>query len=238
MKLITSGSGSSGNCYLINVDGHYLALDAGMKWRDVQIACGFRVSAIDACLITHEHGDHAQYYRHFNKNGIPVYAEDRTAKNLKIITGEYVRSLASNKITRIIGHYKVIPIRVPHEDTPNSGFLIEFDNGERLLYVTDFEYIPVTVKTWKINHFLIAVNHSEEIDLEDEAREHRLRGHSSLEVVKNFLDKSISDKCRNVIACHLSDKYANEEKIISGLREVCGDSIKVNIARKGESIDL
>lgn len=232
------GSGSSGNCYLILNYGRYLALEAGCKWRDVQIASYFNISQIDACLISHEHGDHAQYYRHFNKNGIPVYAEDRTAKNLKIITGEYVRSLSSNKITRIVGGYKVIPIPVPHEDTSNSGFLIEFDNGERLLYVTDFEYIPVTVKTWKINHFLIAVNHSEDIDLDDEAREHRLRGHSSLAVVKNFLEKSISDKCQNVIACHLSDKYADEKKILDGLREVCGDGVNVNIARKGESIDL
>lgn len=55
MMLKCVGSGSSGNCYLIEDNGHYLALDAGVKFQSVQVACNFEVSQIDGLLITHGH---------------------------------------------------------------------------------------------------------------------------------------------------------------------------------------
>lgn len=57
MKLITVGTGSEqGNCYLIESDGKYIALDAGCSWKGVMIACGFNVYAIKAAFLTHAHG--------------------------------------------------------------------------------------------------------------------------------------------------------------------------------------
>ena len=56
MKLITVGTGSKGSTYLVSYEGKYLALDAGCRWKEIQIACGFQTSKISACLITHEHG--------------------------------------------------------------------------------------------------------------------------------------------------------------------------------------
>ena len=238
MKLITVGTGSKGNCYLIENNDHYLALDAGCKWKDVQIACGFKTSNIDSCLITHEHGDHCKYIKEFTKCGITVYASDPVAKRLTESGGGHIRSVKVKHQTRIIGGCIIIPFDVPHEATSNSAYLIDFPNGERILYVTDFEYIPLKLSRWRINHFLIAVNHSDDIPDDDRAREHRIRGHSSLEVVKDFLQASMSDKCQNVIACHLSGEYANESKIIRELRGICGDSVKVSIAHKGETINL
>lgn len=56
MTLKVIGSSSHGCCYLIENENRYLALDAGMAWRKVQVACEFMVSNIDACLVTHGHG--------------------------------------------------------------------------------------------------------------------------------------------------------------------------------------
>ena len=57
MKLITVGTGSEqGNCYLIESNGKYIALDAGCSWKGVMIACGFNVCAIQAAFLTHAHG--------------------------------------------------------------------------------------------------------------------------------------------------------------------------------------
>ena len=56
MTIHVVGSGSSGNCYLVESDGKFLALDAGCKMKEVQIACGFRTADIKACLVTHKHG--------------------------------------------------------------------------------------------------------------------------------------------------------------------------------------
>lgn len=57
MKLITVSTGSDqGNCYLLESNGRYIALDCGCQWKGVMVACGFSVSAIEAAFLTHAHG--------------------------------------------------------------------------------------------------------------------------------------------------------------------------------------
>lgn len=238
MKIHVVGSGSSGSCYLIENNGRYIALDAGVRWDRVMKSCDFMPSKIDCCLCTHAHSDHVRYYKDFVRNGIPVYSNDVTAKHMEEAYGEYVRCLQEKRISIVKGGYAVIPIMVPHENVTNSGFIVTFLDGHKMFYCTDFEYVPVTLQTWDIEHFLIAVNHSEEIPEDDSAREHRLRGHSSLETVMEFLRKSISDKTKTVTACHLSLTYADPSKIAVGLSEACRGDVKVAIAHAGETINL
>lgn len=237
MRLITVGSGSHGNCYLVEKDGSYLALDAGCSWKEVLKACDFNVTAINACLVTHVHRDHCSNYRDFVKNGIPCYANEDTATALTAVYDEKILPLKDKKVfSADFGRYRIIPFYVPHEETPNSAFIIIWEDGTRLFYATDFEYIPFTVKTWDIDHFLIAINHSEDIPEGVEAREHRIRGHSSLETVKKFLELSVTENCKSVTACHLSGSYADPDRIESELRSLLRNNIKVSIARKGETI--
>ena len=74
MKLVTVGTGSSGNCHLIQRDNdHWVALDCGCKWSEVLIGCGFRPIDIDLALVTHSHRDHSRYVGDFKKSGIEVY---------------------------------------------------------------------------------------------------------------------------------------------------------------------
>ena len=74
MELITVGTGSTGNCYLLKRDnGHFIALDCGCPWKQVLVGCGFLPSMIDFALVTHSHKDHSGYIRDFEKSGIDVY---------------------------------------------------------------------------------------------------------------------------------------------------------------------
>ena len=62
MNLKVLGSGSSGNCYLIEAnDNEKLILDAGVKFKIVQKELNFNFNGIKAVLITHEHMDHLKY---------------------------------------------------------------------------------------------------------------------------------------------------------------------------------
>lgn len=237
MRLNVVGSSSYGNCYFVECDGKYIALDAGCKWKDILAGCDYRIRDVEACFVTHAHSDHCRTFREFVRSGIPVYSNDTTADIMTHTMDEYVIGLPVKRQTNVRGH-PVISFYVPHENVTNSAFIIGFPNGEKLLYMTDFECCPFTLKSFQINHFLIAVNHSEEISEDDEAREHRLRGHSSLEVVKDFLKASMTDDCKTVTACHLSGKYADAERIERELREVCGENVAINIARKGMRIKL
>ena len=238
MKLKVVGSTSKGNCYLIQNGDHYLALDAGVPWKKVEIACEFQVSKIDACLVSHHHGDHIKYDHSFLNRGIPVYSNWDTAQIYYDETRKHIRMLSERMPYRVAGGYRVVAFNVPHENVMNTAYMITFDSGEKLLYMTDFEYCPYDLSAYGINHFLIAVNHSEEIPEEANAREHRLRGHSSLEVVKNFLKVSATKDCKSVIACHLSNIYADPDKIEKEIKEVVGNDVMVTIAENAKTIEL
>ena len=56
MKLITIGSGSSGNTYILRSKEECLILDAGCEFRKVKIALGFNIRQISGVVVTHEHG--------------------------------------------------------------------------------------------------------------------------------------------------------------------------------------
>lgn len=139
------------------------------------------------------------------------------------------------------GKWKVIPFTVPHthntgDPCENYAYIIA-NNGEKLLYMTDFMYSPYNLSKHNINHFLIAVNYT---DLEDDNQgkiSHVARGHSSLETVKDFLRISMTDKCKNILACHLSSRNADVRKILTELTELAPNA-NVCIAKKGISLEL
>lgn len=239
MILNVAATGSQGNCYLL-IDGkHTLMLDCGesVHWREIVKASGYRTSAIDAALISHKHGDHLGHIRDLHLSGIKVYSNDETKKAVEESTGERIGGLPEKKKTMLKGGWSVVPWYVPHEQIPNFAYYIESPSNERLVYITDFEYSPLTVRSFRVNHFLIAVSRTESVPEDAGGREHRIRGHSTLDVVQGFLEASVSEATRSITACHLSGVYADPEKV----RQVLTDrfpNIAVNIARKGVSIKL
>lgn len=48
-------SGSTGNCYKISDGRTPLLLECGIKYKDIQKGCGFKLREIVGCLISHEH---------------------------------------------------------------------------------------------------------------------------------------------------------------------------------------
>lgn len=239
MTLRIVATGSTGNCYLLEENGHFLILDCGesVPWRWVIKASGYRPSKIDAALITHRHLDHLPRVKEVHMSGIPIYSNDETESFVLESQGEKINGLPEKKKSELKGGWSVVPWYVPHEDVANFAYLIYTPSGEKVAYITDFEYSPVTLKSYGVNAFLIAVSRTEEIDKDAEAREHRIRGHSSLEVVKDFLNASITEDCRHIIACHLSGIYADEKVVFSELSEAFPNT-QVSIAHKGMTINL
>lgn len=55
MKIQVLGTGSSGNCYKVEIGTATLLLECGLPYKVIQRKLNFKVFQIDACLITHEH---------------------------------------------------------------------------------------------------------------------------------------------------------------------------------------
>jgi len=138
-----------------------------------------------------------------------------------------------------IGGFKVIPFYVPHNDTPNFGYLIEHGEMGRLLFATDFEYIPYNFQKQQIQHFLIEANYQEQfIDRDLPNYEHKLLGHASLETCIGAIKANQTPNLRNVIICHLGGGSSSSEYFISEMQKVTGRGIFVACAMPGLVVEL
>ena len=82
MEIKTLASGSTGNAYLVGDGTTTLLLECGISMRELMRRSRFTLSRVDACLITHEHGDHARAVHDVMARGIPVYCSEGTAAKL------------------------------------------------------------------------------------------------------------------------------------------------------------
>ena len=173
------------------------------------------------------------------KAGVQCYGCDELQEKLETVYGEKITGLPEKRSVRI-SEWIVTPFCLPHDNTPNFGFLIDLpDDAGRLLYATDFEYLPYTFKSLKINYFLLECNH--QVDLVDRSEtkyEHSLRGHSELETVKEIIRVNKTPDMRNVILCHLSDGWSDPDRMKREVQEVVGKWVRVEVAEKGFQCEL
>lgn len=73
MRLRVLGSGSSGNCYILENDNEALIIEAGLPFMEVKKTLNFNVMKIKAVITTHIHSDHHQYFFQYVRAGIPVW---------------------------------------------------------------------------------------------------------------------------------------------------------------------
>ena len=239
LKVISTGS-QAGNCYALIADnGEILLLDFGCEPNKILRGIGYRVSDVCGAVLSHGHGDHVKAYRWLFQNGILIYTNDETAEHFEIISGEKMIG-KQERMPFEVGSYLVTPFYLPHDNTPNFGFLIELpDDAGRLLYATDFEYLPYTFKSLKINFFLLECNHQADLVDRSEAKyEHSLRGHSEIETVKEIVRVNKTPDMRNVILCHLSDGWSDPETMQKEVQSVAGKWVNVAVAHAGFEVEL
>ena len=73
MKLKVLGSGSSGNCYLLENDTECLVIEAGVSFMEVKKAIDFNVKKIVGVISSHIHQDHNKYLEQYKKAGISAW---------------------------------------------------------------------------------------------------------------------------------------------------------------------
>lgn len=55
-RLITVGSGSSGNSYILECDNEILLLELGVSWKEILKALDFKLDKVVGVCVSHAHG--------------------------------------------------------------------------------------------------------------------------------------------------------------------------------------
>lgn len=231
INIKTLASGSSGNAYLID-DGHtQLLLECGIKFRDIQIATGFKSSNLAGVLISHEHKDHTKGLKDVLRAGIDCYMSEGTVAAEGI--NHHRIKVVENKQAFKVGTWTVLPFDVEHDVAEPLGYLLKNEQGERLLFATDTYYVKYRFND--LTHIMLECNYSK--DILDEnieiGRVHRgmknrlVKSHFSLENVIQFLKSNDLSKVQEIHLLHLSDTNSDENLFKEKVQEVTGKQVLI-----------
>lgn len=218
------GSGSSGNCYLLCHNDEVLILDVGIPIRAIKKGLNWQLGGIQGVLCSHGHHDHDLSVKDLKNMGIEVF-QPYLPENKKQL--------------RKFGSFSVQSFEVPHDNEPCYGFYITVA-GHRILYATDFEYLPCSFRNVRLTDMLVECNHNKELVDRNEAKyAHQIRGHCSLEtLIEKVIKENMTSDLRTVILCHMSVDSCDIDKSIEEVRKVVDSGVKCVCAAAGETVEL
>lgn len=220
------GTGSSGNSYaLYDNDSKVLLLDLGLARKKILKGIDFNVSDVVGAVVSHGHGDHAKSVKEFENMGVPVFKpfDETKACPLKIRYGSF----------------GVQAFKVPHDGVPCYGFYITVD-GHRILYATDFEYLPCSFNNVRLTDMIVECNHQTKLVDKGQAKyTHQIKGHCSLDtLIKKVIKENMTSDLRTVILCHMSSDSIDCSFAKKQIEEVVGKNVKVELATAGFETEL
>jgi phosphoribosyl 1,2-cyclic phosphodiesterase len=154
LRFISFGSGSSGNCYLLECDGARFLVDSGIGIRRLlHYLRQYAVSpeSIQAILLTHDHLDHTRSAECLAaKYDIPIYATALTWQGImnnpaipKKSKPELRHAILKNQ-TYDICKCHITPFEVPHDSQDCAGYFIA-QGTCTLCIVTDCGQLTPTI---------------------------------------------------------------------------------------------
>jgi phosphoribosyl 1,2-cyclic phosphodiesterase len=240
MQLICLGSSSKGNSYILTKPDFALILECGVPFREVKKALGFSIYHIEACFLTHSHGDHNKFVGEYLKAGIKVYAHPETILESKIVSYNW-RPILPGVELQGLGGFKVIPFEVVH-DVKCLGYYFRFHDGNTFCFVTDTHYCPNTFSG--LTNVIIECNYSKAM-LEKRVEngtipkflhDRVVKSHMSLETCKKFLMANDLKAVNNIVLIHLSDGNSNAEEFKKEIENLTGK--RVYIADKDMNVNF
>lgn len=233
MKIEPIASGSSGNCYKVSNGETALLIECGIPYLKIQEKLNFKLSEIDACLISHEHSDHSKDYKKLLNFGTKVYMTEGTKAALdpcdyriEILEREDQEFYKDFKI----GSFRIKPFKTIHDAREPVGFLIkDLISKESLVFITDSKYckykFSVDYMLLEVNYTARAINQNPNLD--PRLRKRIKETHMSLETAIDFISKCDTKKIKMIYLIHLSDNNSEEHFIKESIQKLTGVPVYV-----------
>lgn len=214
-------SSSRGNAYVVSDGSTSILLECGLSFKKLQKAMDFNLADLSACLVSHEHKDHAGCYMDLIKSGIPVYASEGTIEALDC---DLIQPLEERQEVTF-GTLDVLPFATFHDACEPLGFLIRSRvDGDKLAFITDT--VNVAYKFPGINIMALETNYDDEIlaratRLPDKVRKRIQKSHMEIGRACTFLQKMDRSQLRVIYLLHLSDACSNAGLFQDLVERVC-----------------
>ena len=224
MKFISLGSGSSGNCYLLQSGETSILLDAGISIRslkkhlkELDISLENDVAAV---FVTHDHADHIKAVGSIAcECGKTIYAtrlvHEGIACNrcLKIDVPANRKAFIEKGETLELGNFRITSFDVPHDSRDCVGYVVEAD-GVRFCLITDVGHVTDTIReqVGLANYLVLESNHDINMLLMGKyspylkERISSDQGHLNNEQAATLLAEYATPQLRHVWLCHLSEE--------------------------------
>jgi phosphoribosyl 1,2-cyclic phosphodiesterase len=217
------GSGSDGNATLVEGGGARVLLDAGLGPRQLTErlqSAGVDPTALDAVLVSHEHGDHARGAAAFSaKWGVPIGGTEGTF-GAAALPREKLPALVTIEPgqARTFARLTVRAVAVPHDAARPVAFVVT-DGDVALGHATDLGHLSRgLVESLRACDAILVESNYDPAMLRDGPYPWSLKerilgpfGHLSNDDVARLLEKGIGDSCRHVVLAHLSRKNNHAE---------------------------
>lgn len=238
MRFRILGSGSAGNCALLQTEAASVLVDAGFsqrKLRQLLHDAGTALERIDAIFLTHEHGDHTAGLEGLAKHPhVQVFANGPTARAVQAKLGhrpawQVFQTGAAFRFRDL----EVQSFSVPHDAQEPVGFT--FASGEdgdlfsprrALAWLTDLGHIPQHVREHlrEVDVVAIESNHCPRLLQADLKRPWSTKqrisgrhGHLSNEGMRELLESVASPRWRHIFLTHLSRDCNSLDAVESAL---------------------
>jgi phosphoribosyl 1,2-cyclic phosphodiesterase len=229
MRFASLGSGSKGNALLIEADGTRILLDCGFGPAELAARLsrlGLDAGALDAIIVTHEHGDHGGGVASLtSRHDVPVYLTRGTLSGL----GAEGRAISNRKFIDgytpfAIGGIEVRPYTVPHDAREPVQFVLS-DGAARLGVLTDTgEPTPHIAQSLSgVDALVIECNHDLDMLMNGpytaslKKRIAGRLGHLSNDASAELVRAIDCSRLQHVIAAHLSETNNTPELACAAL---------------------
>ena len=240
MRFTLLGSGSAGNCLVVNSGISTVLVDCGLSFQETKrrlLARDVSLTEIDAIMVTHEHGDHSGgVFTLAKKMDIPIWCTSGTSR----ATSAMEKANSVNEIIGFasfeVGALKIKPYPVPHDALEPSQFTLT-DSQFKLGVLTDAGAVTAHMfeNLRDCDALVLEFNHDENLLLKSSypaTLKNRIAGgfgHLSNTTAKDFLKKLINPRLKFVLAAHLSETN-NSEDLVRGLLSEILDERKIAYA--------
>ena len=232
MKFQALASSSAGNAYIVSDNDTRILLECGVSHSKLRKLSGFSLSEFQACLVSHEHKDHAKAVEELISRGMAVYMSPGTAEALETEGAELIENMGQFNV----GSLDIVPFTTFHDAREPLGFLIKSRvDGDVLAFATDT--VNLRYKFPGLNILAIEANYDKNIlerceKMPEKVRYRIANAHMEIDTLCDYLRSLDLSQCREIHLLHLSDATSHEGHFINKVARAVPRGIEITACKK------